>query len=106
MLFPNSVADVMIASCVWYMAKVSQCNALESRAYERDCQGDLQNHPDGIIIWARSHQPKGFLEAIINALFQAVARKARGCGNFSAIRTIVFLLTSKLDFSKINLHVA
>jgi hypothetical protein len=42
----------------------------------------------------------------INDLFQAVKRKARGYGNFSTIRTVVFLLASKLDFTNINPHAA
>jgi hypothetical protein len=33
------------------------------------------------------------------SLFQAAKRKARGYGNFSTIRTVVFLLACKLDFS-------
>jgi transposase len=65
----------------------------------------IRSHMDGIISWTQTRQTNGFLEAI-NGLFQAAKRKARGYGNFSTIRTVVFLLAGKLDFSKINPHAA
>ena len=65
----------------------------------------IRSHLDGIIAWTQTRQTNGFLEAI-NGLFQAAKRKARGYGNFSTIRTVVFLLAGKLDFSKINPHAA
>jgi transposase len=65
----------------------------------------IRSHLDGIVAWTQTRQTNGFLEAI-NGLFQAAKRKARGYGNFSTIRTVVFLIAGKLDFSKINPHVA
>jgi transposase len=65
----------------------------------------IRNHLDGIVAWTQTRQTNGFLEAI-NGLFQAAKRKARGYGNFSTIRTVVFLLAGKLDFSNINPHAA
>jgi transposase len=65
----------------------------------------IRSYLDGIIAWTQTRQTNGFLEAI-NGLFQAAKRKARGYGNFSTIRTVVFLLAGKLDFSKINPHAA
>ena len=65
----------------------------------------IRSHLDGIIAWTQTRQTNGFLEAI-NGLFQAVKRKARGYGSFSTMRTVVFLLAGKLDFSKINPHAA
>ena len=59
----------------------------------------------GIVAWTQTRQTNGFLEAI-NGLFQAAKRKARGYGNFTTIRAVVFLLAGKLDFSKINPHAA
>jgi transposase len=56
---------------------------------------------DGIIAWTRSRQTNGYIEAV-NGLFQAAKRKARGYTNFSTIRTVVFLIAGKLDFSAIN----
>lgn len=65
----------------------------------------IRSHLDGIVAWTQTRQTNGFLEAI-NGLFQAAKRKARGYGNFATIRTVVFLLAGKLDFSKINPHAA
>lgn len=65
----------------------------------------IRNHLDGIVAWSQTRQTNGFLEAI-NGLFQAAKRKARGYGNFSTIRTVIFLLAGKLDFSNINPHAA
>lgn len=65
----------------------------------------VRSHLDGIVSWTQTRQTNGFLEAI-NGLFQAAKRKARGYGSFSTIRTVVFLLAGKLDFSKINPHAA
>jgi transposase len=65
----------------------------------------IRSHLDGIVAWTQTRQTNGFLEAI-NGLFQAAKRKARGYGNFSTIKTVVFLLAGKLDFSKINPHAA
>jgi len=63
----------------------------------------IRNHLDGIAAWTQTRQTNGFLEAL-NGLFQAAKRKARGYGRFSTIRTIIFLIAGKLDFSKINPH--
>ena len=65
----------------------------------------IRSHLDGIVAWTQTRQTNGFLEAI-NGLFQAAKRKARGYGNFSTIRTVIFLLAGKLDFSNINPHAA
>ena len=60
---------------------------------------------EGIVAWAQTRQTNGFLEAL-NGLFQAAKRKARGYGRIATIRTVIFLLAGKLDFSKLNPHVA
>ena len=65
----------------------------------------IRSHLEGIIAWARTRATNGFLEAL-NGLFQAAKRKARGYGRFSTIRTVIFLIAGKLDFSKINPHMA
>ncbi len=64
----------------------------------------IRKHFDGIIAWARTRKTNGFLEAL-NGLFQSAKRRARGYGNFETIRTVIFLLAGKLDFSRINPHV-
>jgi transposase len=65
----------------------------------------IRSHLEGIIAWAQTRQTNGFLEAI-NGLFQAAKRKARGYGRFSTIRTVIFLIAGKLNFSRINPHAA
>ncbi len=42
----------------------------------------------------------------VNGLFQAAKRKARGYGRLSTIRTLIFLIAGRLDFSQINPYVA
>jgi transposase len=65
----------------------------------------IRRHMEGIIAWAQTRQTNGFLEAL-NGLFQSAKRRARGYGRISTIRTVIFLLAGKLDFSKLNPHVA
>jgi transposase len=64
----------------------------------------IRNHMDGIVNWARSRQTNGYIEAL-NGLFQAAKRKARGYTRFGTMRTVIFLIGGKLDFSSINQHV-
>lgn len=71
----------------------------------RDVAAMIRKHFDGILAWVETRQTNGFLEAI-NSLFQAAKRKARGYGRFRTIRTIIFLIAGKLDFSKLNPYVA
>lgn len=65
----------------------------------------IRNHFEGILSWVSTRQTNGFLEAI-NGLFQAAKRKARGYQRFRTIRTVIFLIAGKLDFSKLNPHIA
>lgn len=65
----------------------------------------IHKHFEGILAWVCTRQTNGFLEAI-NGLFQAAKRKARGYGRFRTIRTVIFLIAGKLDFSKLNPYVA
>ena len=65
----------------------------------------IRNHIDGIVAWAQSRQTNGFLEAL-NGLFQAAKRKARGYTRFETMRTVLYLIAGRLDFSKINPHAA
>lgn len=64
----------------------------------------ILSHFEGVMAWATSRQTNGFLEAI-NSLFQAAKRKARGYVRFRTIRTVIFLIAGKLDFSKINPYI-
>lgn len=65
----------------------------------------IRRHFEGIVAWTQTRQTNGFLEAI-NGLFQAAKRKARGYTRFETMRTVLFLIAGKLDFSRINPHVA
>ncbi len=65
----------------------------------------IRQHLEGVLGWVETRQTNGFLEAI-NGLFQAAKRKARGYGSFRTIRTVIFLIAGKLDFSKLNPYVA
>lgn len=65
----------------------------------------IRSHFEGVLAWVETRQMNGFLEAI-NGLFQAAKRKARGYGTFRTIRTVIFLIAGKLDFSRVNPYVA
>jgi transposase len=57
------------------------------------------------VAWAQTRQTNGFIEAL-NGLFQAAKRKARGYTRFATMRTVLFLIAGKLDFTRINPHAA
>lgn len=61
----------------------------------------IRSHFDGIVAWTQTRQTNGFLEAL-NGLFQAAKRKARGYTRFDTMRTVIFLIAGKLDFSRLN----
>ena len=63
----------------------------------------IRRHFDGIVAWTQTRQTNGFIEAI-NGLFQAAKRKARGYTRFATMRTVLFLIAGKLDFSALNSH--
>jgi transposase len=80
-------------------------NVMRSKVtHMKEVASMIRDHLEGIVAWARTRQTNGFLEAI-NGLFQAAKRKARGYTRFETIRTVIFLLAGKLDFSKLNPHV-
>ena len=65
----------------------------------------IRKHFDGIVAWAQTRQTNGYIEAL-NGLFQAAKRKARGYTRFATMRTVLFLIAGKLDFTPINPHTA
>jgi hypothetical protein len=65
-------------------------------------RAELGGHITGL---ARSRQTSGFIEAL-NGLFQAAKRKARGYTRFQTMKTVLFLIAGKLNFSPINPHSA
>ena len=60
----------------------------------------IKNHWDGIVQWKKSQINNGILEGL-NSVVQAAKRKARGY-KFKHYKTIVYLITGGLDFSKVN----
>lgn len=69
----------------------------------KDVAAMVRRHLEGIVAWAQTRQTNGFLEAI-NGLFQAAKRRARGFASFDTIRTVIFLIAGKLDFTAVNPH--
>lgn len=63
----------------------------------------IKSHWSGIISWAEKRISNGILEGF-NSLFQAAKAKARGYKRTDTIITIIYLLTGKMDFSKINYY--
>jgi len=57
-------------------------------------------HWEGIIRWQESKINNGILEGL-NSVVQAAKRKARGY-KIAHFKSIVYLITGKLDFSKVN----
>lgn len=62
----------------------------------------IKKHWEGILNWKKSLINNGILEGL-NSVLQAAKRKARGY-KVQHFKTIAYLLTGKLDFSKININ--
>lgn len=60
----------------------------------------IKNHWDGIIAWKKSQINNGILEGL-NSAIQDAKRKARGY-KFKHLKTIAYLITSNLNFKKLN----
>lgn len=65
----------------------------------------VRRHLEGIVTWVQTRQTNGLLE-VLNGLFQAPNRRARGFTRLTTIRTVIFLIAGKFDLSKINPHAA
>jgi transposase len=61
----------------------------------------IQRHWNGVVNWIFYKISNGILEGF-NSIFQAAKAKARGYKRTDTIKAIIYLLTGKLDFSKIN----
>jgi transposase len=62
----------------------------------------IKRHWDGILRWYDSRINNGILEGL-NSLVQAAKAKARGYKTFRSLKTIIYMLTGKLDYSKVRL---
>jgi transposase len=69
----------------------------------KDVARMVRSHLEGIVAWAYTRMTNGFLEAI-NGLFQAAKRRARGYTRFATIKTVLFLIAGRLDYSVVNPH--
>lgn len=67
-----------------------------------DAAKTMKRHWEGIIRWYTSKIDNGILEGL-NSLIQAAKAKARGYRTFENFKTIIYLITGKLDFSKTGL---
>ena len=80
----------------WYFwATHSRIEPIKEAAYT------IQRHWAGIVNWFDYKISNGILEGF-NSIFQAAKAKARGYRRPDTIKAIIYLLTGKLDFSKIN----
>lgn len=61
----------------------------------------IRKHWDKIVNYATSKITNAILEGF-NSIFQAAKNKARGYKRPKTIKAIIYLLTGKLDFSKVN----
>jgi len=66
-----------------------------------DVAKTIKSHWTGIVNWATSKINNGILEGF-NSIFQAAKAKARGYKRTETIKTIIYILTGKLDFGLIN----
>ena len=74
----------------------------------RPDEGGRQNDPQALRRHRRldpDRQTNGFIEAL-NGLFQAAKRKARGYTRVATMRTVLFLIAGRLDFTPFNPHTA
>ncbi len=62
----------------------------------------IKQHWHGIIRWYDSKINNGILEGL-NSLVQAARAKARGYRTFKNFKTMIYMLTGKLDYSKVGL---
>ena len=61
----------------------------------------IKKHWHGVIQWFDSRLSNGFLEGM-NTRIQTAQRKAFGYRSFRSYATIIYILTAKLDFTKVN----
>jgi transposase len=61
----------------------------------------ILRHWNGIINWVAWRVSNGILEGL-NSAFQAAKAKARGYKRLDTIKTVIFLLTGRLNFSGLN----
>jgi transposase len=79
----------------YYWATHSRLEPFKEAAYT------IKRHWYGVQNWAFFKIDNGILEGF-NSIFQAAKAKARGYKSTATIKTVIYILTGKLDFAKIN----
>jgi len=98
----RDILDRKQINVVSAMLKQWCTNVLRSRVEPmKEVARMIRKHFDGIVAWTQTRQTNGYIEAL-NGLFQAAKRKARGYTRFTTMRTVLFLIAGKLDFTPIN----
>lgn len=68
----------------------------------KDAAKTIKRHWSGVLRWYQSKINNGLLEGI-NSLVQAAKAKARGYRTFKNLKTIIYMITGKLDYTKVGL---
>ena len=68
----------------------------------KDAAKTIKRHWSGVLRWYDSKINNGILEGL-NSLVQAAKAKARGYRTFKNLKTMIYMLTGKLDYSKTGL---
>ena len=77
--------------------------ATHSRIEEiKEAAKTIKCHWSGVLRWYDSKINNGILEGL-NSLIQAAKAKARGYRTFKNLKTIIYMLTGKLDYAKVGL---
>ena len=77
--------------------------ATHSRIEEiKEAAKTIKRHWAGVLRWYDSKVNNGVLEGL-NSLVQAAKAKARGYRTFKNLKTIIYMLTGKLDYTKVGL---
>jgi transposase len=77
--------------------------ATHSRIEEiKEATKTIKCHWSGVLRWYDSKVNNGILEGL-NSLVQAAKAKARGYRTFKNLKTIIYMLTGKLDYAKVGL---
>ncbi len=70
----------------------------------KDAAKTIKRHWSGVLRWYDSKINNGILEGL-NSLVQAAKAKARGYRTFKNLKTMIYMLTGKLDYSKAGLPI-
>ena len=92
---PTESAFIFLLKKWYYWASHSRLDPI------KDVAKTIKSHWDGVVAWKRSQINNGILEGL-NSIIQAARSRAKGYRNPRYYKTIVYLITGKLDFSLLN----